>query len=331
MGAQKDTLRGIIMRNILVTGAAGFIGFHTSIMLLGRGDYVVGIDNMNDYYSPELKKARLEILEKEKGFRFIQEDICSIDSIKSLAKEQFDAVIHIAAQAGVRHSIENPTLYEKSNVLGTLKVLEFAKARGIREVVFASSSSVYGGISEYPFSEDMRTDCPVSLYAATKLAGELMCSTYHRLYGIRFRILRFFTVYGPWGRPDMALFRFVSNIICNKPIDVYNNGEMERDFTYIDDVVSGVVSALDSELGFGIFNIGRGKPEKLMDFIRMIEKALGKKARLNMMPMQKGDVPKTFADISKAHRMLGYAPKTAIEQGVAGFVEWHKGYHSSKH
>jgi len=315
-------------KTILLTGAAGFIGFHTAKALLERGDNVIGIDNLNNYYDPKLKTARLSILKKYPNFVFYKQNI--EDDIK--VKEKIDIICHLAAQAGVRYSIENPLIYEKSNMLGTLNIFEFARNNKINSIVFASSSSVYGNNNEVPFKESMQLDNPISLYAATKKANELYSYVYHHLFGINMIGLRFFTVYGPWGRPDMALFKFTKSILENKPIEVFNNGNLKRDFTYVDDIVSGVISAIDKvdKLKYEIINLGRGEPIKLMDFIKEIESATKKKAELKMLPNQAGDVNQTFADISNAKDFLGYEPKTSIKKGIYEFVEWYKEYYGVK-
>lgn len=314
------------MTTILVTGAAGFIGFHTSKELLERGDKVIGIDNLNNYYDPLLKMSRLEQLSKYKNFKFYKQDISDGISVD----ENVNKICHLAAQAGVRYSIENPLAYQKANSLGTLQVFEFARQNKIPSVVYASSSSVYGNSSEAPFKEDMKIDEPISFYAATKKSNELYAHTYHHLYGINMTGLRFFTVYGPWGRPDMAPFKFTKKILENETIDVYNNGKMKRDFTYIDDITSGIVLALDKESPFEIFNLARGETVELMDFVSAIEEATGKVAKKNMMPMQAGDVLLTSGDIGRAKTMLGYTPKISIEKGVKEFVDWYKKYYNSK-
>ena len=307
---------------ILVTGAAGFIGFHTAVALLERGDSVVGVDNLNEYYDISLKKSRLEILRKYGNFSFHQVDLADFD-----LDVEVDSICHLGAQAGVRYSIENPIAYEQSNSLGTLRIFEFARQKKIKSVIYASSSSVYGNCANVPFKESEKLDEPISLYAATKKANELYAHVYHHLYGINMIGLRFFTVYGPYGRPDMAIFKFTKNILEEKPIDVYNNGELKRDFTYVDDVVSGIVAALDSDLSFEVINLARGETVELLDFIKAIEEAVGKKAKLNMMPMQSGDVFQTFGDISLASQKLGYKPTVSIKEGVKKFVEWYKGYY----
>ncbi len=309
-------------KTILLTGAAGFIGFHTGRALLERGEEVIGIDNINDYYDPKIKLARLKILKKYPKFKFYKQNI--EDPIK--IKEKIDIICHLAAQAGVRYSLENPFAYEKSNMLGTLNIFEFARHNKIKTIVYASSSSVYGNEKELPFKESQKLDTPISLYAATKKANELYAHVYHHLFGINMTGLRFFTVYGPFGRPDMALFNFTKNILEGKPIDVYNNGKMKRDFTYVEDIVSGIIASIDKEYPFEIFNLARGEQAELMDFIKEIEKNLKKQAIKNFMPMQAGDVPETSADISKAKKLLGYNPKTSIKEGIKKFLEWYKGY-----
>jgi len=317
-----------MLRTILLTGAAGFIGFNTSKTLLERGDTVIGIDNLNDYYDPALKLARLEILKKYPKFKFYEANI--EDEIK--IKERVEIICHLAAQAGVRYSLENPLAYEKSNMLGTLNIFEYARQNKIKSVVYASSSSVYGNNEEVPFKESMQLDNPISLYAATKKANELYAYVYHHLYRINMVGLRFFKVYGPWGRPDMALFKFTKNILEGKPIEVYNNGKMSRDFTYVGDIVSGVIASLDraEKLKFEVINLGNGSPVLLMDFIKEIEKCTGKEAKLNMMPMQAGDINQTFADTSKAKSLLGYSPKTNISSGINNFMNWYKEYYKIK-
>lgn len=313
------------MKTILVTGAAGFIGFHTSAALLKRGYSVVGIDNLNEYYDPDLKKKRLELLEKHARFSFQKIDIADMEKLQAVFSENsIDKVCHLAAQAGVRYSIDNPFEYEQTNILGTFNVFEAARRYDVRHVVAASSSSVYGGNTKEVFSEKDMVEDPISFYAATKRGTELIGYCYSRTHPINVTCLRFFTVYGPWGRPDMALFRFTKNMLEGKPIDVYNYGKMERDFTYVDDIVQGVVAALEKEFSFEIFNLGCGDPVELMHFIGCIEKELGIEAEKNMMPMQLGDVPRTAADISHARELLSYEPKTKVEQGVKGFVSWYK-------
>jgi UDP-glucuronate 4-epimerase len=312
---------------ILVTGAAGFIGFHVSKRLCSLGNEVVGIDNVNPYYDPSLKEARLRQLEASKGFHFQKMDICDYNGLVSLVKKYpLSKICHLAAQAGVRYSIENPFAYQKSNNEGFLNLIEIARHNNVENFVYASSSSVYGGNTKLPFSETDRVDSPISLYAATKRANELTAYCYSHLYGLKCSGLRFFTVYGPWGRPDMALFLFTKAILDGRPIEVFNQGTMKRNFTYIDDVVEGVLLALAHPVPYEIYNIGNSRAEDLMDFIREIEKNLGKKAIINYMPMQAGDVPATVADIEKLSK-LGYCPKTNIDEGIRKFVEWYRGYY----
>jgi len=313
---------------ILVTGTAGFIGFHLAKALLERGDKVIGVDDLNDYYDVKLKQDRNEILKKHENYKFHKIDIADYEKLKDIFSEDIDCVVNLAAQAGVRYSLENPHVYEKSNNKGFLNILELCRRFEIKNVVYASSSSVYGESKEIPFKEEQQLDKPISLYAATKKSNELMAYTYHHLYNLNCIGLRFFTVYGEWGRPDMALYKFVKNIVNGKPIDVYNNGDMKRDFTYISDVVDGVVAAIDNPMEYEVINLGRGEPQDLMYFIKCIEKSLGRKAMKNMMPMQPGDVPLTYADTTKAEKLLNYEPKVSIEEGVKRFVEWFERYHN---
>ena len=317
----------------LITGCAGFIGFHLSKKLLEEGGFVIGIDNLNNYYDPQLKKERLKILEQYDNFSFSQVDIADYQELEKVFKEYSpEKVCHLAAQAGVRYSLTHPFVYEKTNMLGFLNILELMRKYKIKNIVFASSSSVYGGIKKIPFKEDMNINKPISLYAATKAANELYAYVYHHLYGINAIGLRFFTVYGPWGRPDMALFLFTKAILENKPIKVFNYGKMKRDFTYIDDIINGIVSSLNkvSKLGYEIFNLGCSSQVKLMDFIKAIEEELGRKAKKNMLPLQAGDVPQTYADVSKAKQLLGYQPKVKIKEGVRNFIKWYKEYYEIK-
>lgn len=323
---------------VLVTGIAGFIGMHTAARLLERGETVIGIDNFNDYYAVALKKARIAELEAiDSGHLVIHRlDIGDETALAgALAGTEFDRIVHLAAQAGVRYSIDNPTAYVRSNLAGHLNVLEIARHRGVRHLVYASSSSVYGANRSMPFRVEDRVDHPISLYAATKRADELMSETYAHLFRLPQTGLRFFTVYGPWGRPDMALWKFTANILAGKPIDVYNHGDMSRDFTYIDDIVDGVIRSLDhppaddglEKVGgyrtpHRVYNIGNNRPEPLMDLIAAIETACGTKARLNMLPMQDGDVHATYADIAAISDELGYRPSTGIDVGVPRFVDW---------
>ncbi|WP_332671328.1 NAD-dependent epimerase [Aromatoleum sp.] len=333
---------------ILVTGAAGFIGMHTCQVLLGRGDEIVGLDNLNDYYDPRLKEDRLARLIPHKGFRFVKLDVADRPGIERLfAEERFDRVIHLAAQAGVRYSLQNPHAYVESNLVGFMNILEGCRHNGVQHLVYASSSSVYGGNTLMPFSEHHSVDHPVSIYAATKKANELMAHTYSHLYGLPTTGLRFFTVYGPWGRPDMALFLFTKAILEGRPIDVFNHGRMQRDFTYIDDIVEGVVRTLDrtaapdpgfnplepdpgrSDAPYRVFNIGNHDPLPLMDFIEAIEDALGKKAEKNFLPLQDGDVPATYADTAELNAWTGFKPGTSVREGVGRFVEWYREYYRS--
>jgi len=384
---------------VLITGAAGFIGFHTAKALLDRGHAVAGVDNLNPYYDPALKKARLAILKKHPAFRFVKLNLADRSRTAELfdgafsasrklstgngkratgngprtqastayssrlpahrsqcAASPFDVVIHLAAQAGVRYSLENPHAYVDANLTAFVNVLEGCRHSGVKHLVYASSSSVYGGNAKLPFSETDRVDNPVSLYAATKKADELMAHTYSHLFGLPTTGLRFFTVYGPWGRPDMAMWKFTEAILAGKPIDVYNRGEMWRDFTYIDDIVEGVVRVAEDTLPWGvgsgvrgvsrkdakrntpnaigpgtayrIYNIGNNRPEKLTELISVLEKALGKKARKRLLPLQPGDVPKTYADIAALEREYGFKPSTTLKEGVEYFVEWYLGYRS---
>ncbi len=330
---------------ILVTGAAGFIGYHTSQAFLTRGDEVVGIDNMNDYYDVSLKEDRLAELSPHARFTFLHLDVANREGMAELFKtHQFDRVIHLAAQAGVRYSIENPMAYIDANLVGFGNILEGCRHSQVPHLVYASSSSVYGKNREHPFSEAHNVDHPVSLYAATKKANELMAHTYANLYQLPTTGLRFFTVYGPWGRPDMAPFKFTKGISEGSTIDLYNHGDMVRDFTYIDDIVEGVVrvsdhlptaddqwfdhpSPADSYAPYRIFNIGNNAPVQLMDFIAAIERSVGKPANKNPMPMQHGDVPITCANVSALEKAVGFKPKTSIEDGVQRFVDWYKGYY----
>jgi UDP-glucuronate 4-epimerase len=322
------------MSTILVTGAAGFIGSQVSRALLARGDAVIGVDNLNSYYDVTLKEARLQRLTGEKNFNFHKLDIADRDAILKLADEYpvIDGIIHLAAQAGVRHSLTDPYTYVTSNVMGQTVMLELArKLKGLKHFVYASSSSVYGGNTKMPFSIDDPVEQPNSLYAATKRAGELFGYTYAHLYGIRATGLRFFTVYGPWGRPDMAAFIFTRQIIAGEPIQVFNRGEMWRDFTYIDDIVNGVVRVLDhipsATPPHAIYNLGNNRSEKLTDFIAAIEQALQRKAKVVLAPIQPGDVPRTYADIEASRRDLGFEPSTPISIGIPKFVDWYKDYY----
>ena len=320
---------------ILLTGAAGFIGAATAQRLLERGDTVVGLDNLNDYYDPALKHSRLKLLSPYANFRFVKMDIADRSDMEQLfAAERFDRVIHLAGQAGVRYSIQNPNAYVDSNLVGFVNVLEGCRHHAIEHLVYASSSSVYGGNTKMPFSETDHVDHPVSLYAATKKANELMAHTYSHLFNVPTTGLRFFTVYGPWYRPDMALFLFTKAILEGKPIKVFNHGDMRRDFTYIDDIVEGVNRVLDktatpaeSSAPYRIFNIGNNQPVQLLDFIGCLESALGVKAQKELLPMQDGDVPATFADTQALNDWVGFAPATPLAHGVGRFVDWYRSYY----
>jgi UDP-glucuronate 4-epimerase len=312
---------------ILVTGAAGFIGFHLAQRLLERGDTVVGVDNLNAYYDVRLKEARLERLRAMPRFAFVKADIAERAAVEALFDgPRFDAIVNLAAQAGVRYSVENPRAYVESNVVGFLNVLEGARHHGTGHLVFASTSSVYGLGTDLPYKESADTDHPVSLYAATKKSNEVMAHAYAHLFGIPATGLRFFTVYGPWGRPDMALFKFTRGILEGTPIPVFNEGRMVRDFTYVDDIVEGIVRVIDRPAAYRIFNIGNHRRVELMDYIRAIEKALGKPAILDLLPMQPGDVRATEADASALRAATGFAPSTPVEEGVRRFVEWYLEY-----
>ncbi len=312
--------------NILVTGGAGFIGSHLILKLLEEGHEVVCVDNMNAYYDPALKEARLNLFRDR--ITFYQVDIADAEALEGVFKaHSFDKICHLAAQAGVRYSLENPFVYGTSNFVGSINVFEFAKRYRVPHVVFASSSSVYGKSVNTPFREDDPAVSPVAVYGASKRAGELLASAYVHLFGLNITCLRFFSVYGPYGRPDMALFKFTKAILAGESIDVYNSGEMKRDFTYVDDIVAGFIAALKKPMGFAIFNLGHGKSVWLLDFIKVIEKKLGKKAKMNMLPMQPGDVPETFADTTKAKELLGFEAKVPVEEGVGKFVDWYRGYY----
>jgi UDP-glucuronate 4-epimerase len=334
------------MKKILVTGAAGFIGSHLSRRLLARGDQVVGLDNVNDYYDVRLKHDRLSLLEPESNFRFVRMSLEERDGIADLfARERFDVVVNLAAQAGVRYSLKNPHAYIDSNIVGFMNILEGCRHNEVKHLVYASSSSVYGANTRMPFSIHHNVDHPVSLYAATKKANELMAHTYSSLYNLPTTGLRFFTVYGPWGRPDMALFLFTKAILEGRPIDVFNHGRMQRDFTYVDDIVEGVMRVADnvpvpnsgwsgdtpdpgtSYAPYRIYNIGNNSPVELMRFIEVLEECLGKKAEKNLLPIQAGDVPATYADVDDLTRDVGFKPATSIEEGISRFVEWYRGYY----
>ena len=334
------------MRRILVTGAAGFIGFHLSKRLLAAGAEVVGLDNLNAYYDVRLKEDRLNQLEALPAFRFVKaglEDRATLEAL--FAAERFDVVVNLAAQAGVRYSLENPHAYIDSNIVGFMNILEGCRHQGVKHLVYASSSSVYGANTTMPFSVHHNVDHPVSLYAATKKANELMAHTYSSLYKLPTTGLRFFTVYGPWGRPDMALFLFTKAILEGRPIDVFNHGRMQRDFTFVDDIVEGVVRVIDSTphanaawngaspdpgtsyAPYKIYNIGNNSPVELLRFIEVLEGCLGKKAQMNLLPIQAGDVPATCADVDDLMRDVGFKPVTSIEEGISRFVQWYRGYY----
>jgi len=318
---------------ILLTGAAGFIGMHTAKRLLARGDEVIGLDNLNDYYDVNLKKNRLLKLTESKNFRFVKIDLTDETNIKKLFEdEKFNAVVHLAAQAGVRYSLTHPQAYISSNVAGFCNILEACHCYPIEHLVYASSSSVYGGNTKLPFAEDDSVDHPVSLYAVTKKTNELMAHTYSHLYQLPTTGLRFFTVYGPWGRPDMALSLFTQAILNGEPIRVYNYGRMRRDFTYVDDIVEGVLRVLDrppstESTPYKIFNIGNNKPVELLDFIACLEEALGKRASKEFLPLQDGDVPETYADTQALNQWVGYVPTTEITQGIGKYVDWYRSYY----
>lgn len=330
------------MTTILVTGAAGFIGMNVARQLLARGDTIIGIDNVNDYYSPALKRDRLRLLADaaSRNFRFHEIDFADAAKLEAALKdEKIDRIIHLGAQPGVRYSITNPHAYVQSNLVGHLNMLEIARHRGVANMVYASSSSVYGANKSQPFRVSDRVDHPVSLYAATKKADELMSETYAHLYRLPLTGLRFFTVYGPWGRPDMAMWLFAERILNGRPIDVFNNGEMKRDFTYIDDIVAGVIACIDnppsddnqpkaggSVSPHRIYNIGNNRPERLMRLIEVLEDACGRRADKRFLPMQAGDVHETYADIDAIRDELGYRPATSIEVGVPRFVDWYRDY-----
>ena len=331
---------------ILVTGAAGFIGYHVAERLLARGDTVVGLDNLNAYYDVSLKEARLARLAARPGYRFAKLDLADRDGVAALfARDRPTRVVHLAAQAGVRYSLENPHAYVDSNVAGFVNILEGCRHSGVEHLVYASSSSVYGGNTRMPFSEHDNIDHPVSLYAATKKANELMAHTYSHLFRLPTTGLRFFTVYGPWGRPDMALFLFTRAILDGRPIDVFNNGHMVRDFTYVDDIVEGVIRVLDrpaepnpafdsaepdpgtSNAPYRVFNIGNSRPTPLADYIGALEEALGRKAERNYLPMQPGDVPATAANTDELDAWVGFKPATPVREGVRRFVEWYREFY----
>ncbi len=334
------------MKPVLVTGAAGFIGYHLALKYLGQGRQVIGLDNVNDYYDVSLKQARLARLEKAEGFGFVRADLIDRDAIDRLFREQkFEIVVNLAAQAGVRYSLENPHSYISSNVVGFLNILEACRQHGVGHLLYASSSSVYGAVTRLPFSVHQNVDHPVSLYGATKKANELLAHSYSHLFGLPTTGLRFFTVYGPWGRPDMALFLFAKAMLAGEPIRVFNYGQMERDFTYVDDVVEGVYRLADrvpvpdpswsgqdpdpasSAAPWRVYNIGNSDPVRLLRMIEVLEGCLGRKAIKDFMPMQPGDVPSTYADIDDLYRDVGFRPSTSIEDGVGRFVSWYRSYY----
>jgi UDP-glucuronate 4-epimerase len=315
---------------VLVTGVAGFIGMHCAKRLLARGDRVVGVDNLSPYYSVALKKDRLKQLPK-KNFSFAKVDIANLSALQKIfKKENPERVLHLAAQPGVRYSLENPAAYVQTNLVGFANLLECCRRNPPRHLVFASSSSVYGANGELPWSETQSVDHPVSVYAATKKSNELMAHVYSHLYGIPTTGLRFFTVYGPWGRPDMSVMLFARAMLEGKPIPVFNHGDMQRDFTFIDDIVEGTLRVLDQPTPYAIYNIGNHQPVALLDYIAALEKALGRKAKLEMKPMQPGDVKATYADTSALRRAVGFAPSTPLETGLARFAEWFKAYYAAK-
>jgi UDP-glucuronate 4-epimerase len=331
--------------SVVVTGAAGFIGYAVAKALLERGERVIGVDNLNDYYDVSLKEARLRQLAPFERFEFVKADIADDVRLREIFEKRPSRIVHLAAQAGVRYSLINPHAYVDSNVRGFLNVLEAARAVGVEHLVYASSSSVYGANTRQPFSEHHNVDHPISLYAATKKANELMAHTYAHLFGVPSTGLRFFTVYGPWGRPDMALFKFTRGILNDEPIPIYNRGQMVRDFTYVDDVVEGVIRVLDrpatpnegwngsdpdpatSHAPYRIYNIGNDRPVLLLDYIAAIERTLGKKAKLDLQPMQPGDVASTQADVTELERAVGFRPRTSIDEGIGRFVEWYRSYY----
>ncbi|MBS0397442.1 MAG: NAD-dependent epimerase [Proteobacteria bacterium] len=333
---------------ILVTGAAGFIGFHVARLLLERGEEVTGLDNLNPYYDPSLKQSRLELLQAFPNFRFARQELAERAGMEALfASGKFQRVVHLAAQAGVRYSIENPHVYVDSNLTGFLHILEGCRRNGVEHLVYASTSSVYGANTHMPFAVEQNVDHPLTLYAATKKANELMAHSYASLYQLPCTGLRFFTVYGPWGRPDMALFLFTKNILEGKPIDVFNHGHHKRDFTYVADIAAGVVAAMDKVAGpdpqwnsdhpnpstsrapYRLYNIGNQQPVELLKYIEVLEQCLGRKAQKNLLPLQPGDVPDTWADVEALVRDVGYRPSTTIETGVRKFVEWYLEYYRS--
>lgn len=313
---------------ILVTGSAGFIGFHLCIALLKRRDEVIGLDNFNEYYDPKLKEARNEILEKEKSFTLIKGDIRDRKAVDKAMKGA-DRVCHLAAVAGVRYALEHPEEYIDNNIVGFFNIINAVKKREIPGLIYASSSSVYGGNKKLPFSESDRVDNPLSLYGENKRENEMLAHVYHHLHGIHVTGLRYFTVYGPYGRPDMALFLFTDALFKGKPLQIYGEGKQQRDWTYVDDIVAGTIAAIDKNAGEEIFNLGCGRKEELMDFVSLIEKECGKEGKKQFLPMQPGDFRTSLADISKARKMLNYDPQTTIAEGIPRFVEWYKQFYST--
>lgn len=313
-------------KRVLLTGAAGFIGFHLAKFLKKRGDFVIGYDNFNDYYSPALKRWRAEELQKV-GVEVVAADICDGALLKSLlAKEKITHVVHFAAQAGVRYSLKNPSAYVKSNLEGLVQVLEACRHSQGVHLTFASSSSVYGLNTKIPFSPDDKTDQPANLYGATKKSGELLAFSYHHVFSLPIAILRFFTVYGPWGRPDMAYFAFTDAILSGRTIELFNNGQMKRDFTYIDDLIEGVAAAMDLGGGWEVFNLGNNRPVSLLDFVTILEEVVGKKAKKELLPMQPGEVVETFADINYSREKLHFSPKMQLKEGLSRFFIWYQDY-----
>lgn len=318
-------------KNILITGAVGFIGFHLAKLLHSRGDTIIGFDNFNDYYSLELKRARERELTKL-GIEVVNGDICNLKMLNATVDfNEITHIVHLAAQAGVRYSLTNPQAYVKSNLEGFTNILEACRRKPEIKLVYASSSSVYGSNTKVPFSIHDRTDHPVSFYGATKKANELLTYSYHHTHGISATGLRFFTVYGPWGRPDMAYFSFTKAIMEDKPIDIFNDGKLKRDFTYVDDIIAGIAAAVDLEAKWEIFNLGNSKPVELSKFIEIIEDAVGKKAKKNYLSMQPGDVLETYADISESQTKLSFQPKISLEEGIPLFVKWYKDYFRFAH
>ncbi len=315
------------MKRVLITGAAGFIGFHLAKALKNRGDFCIGFDNFNHYYDPNLKKARAGLL-KKKGVEIVHADICDQNAIKLLLlKHGITHMVHLAAQAGVRHSLTHPDEYVASNLQGFVSILENIRHFPSIKLVYASSSSIYGLNKKIPFSVEDRTDQPTNLYGATKKANELIAHAYHHLYGLSVTALRYFTVYGPWGRPDMAYYHFTKQIVNGEPIQVFNHGQMKRDFTYIDDIIKGTIAAIDFEASYEIFNLGNNRPISLLHLIELIEGVLGKTAIKEMLPMQPGEVLETFADIEKSQKLLKFKPAVLLEEGILSFIEWFKQYH----